>query len=165
MIGVGLLSAAAMALLYTVGVEDTDLYYATPTRLSGLLLGSALAFCWTPRRVRGTTGKHARILLDLARRRRPVPACGGRSAARTTTTPIAFRGGFLIVDIATLLVICAVVHPRADMNRVLGIPLLVWIGLRSYGIYLWHFPIFAVTRLVRLRRHVRVHAAGLAVVR
>ena len=146
MIGVGLLSSAAMALLYTVGVKDTYLYYATPTRLSGLLLGSALAFFWTPRRVRGTTGKYARMVLDA----------GGLFGLfilwwsfRGTHDydAIAFRGGFLIVDIASLLVIASVVHPRSDMNRLLGLPLLVWIGLRSYGIYLWHFPIFAVTRL------------------
>jgi peptidoglycan/LPS O-acetylase OafA/YrhL len=145
MVGVGLLSSGAMALLYTWGVKDTNLYYATPTRLSGLLLGSALAFYWTPRRVRGTTGKHARVVLDL----------GGvlglyllwwSFRGTHDYDAIAFRGGFLIVDIATLLVICAVVHPRSDMNRLLGVPLLVWIGLRSYGIYLWHFPIFAVTR-------------------
>ena len=146
MVGVGLASAAAMAILYTVGVSDTGLYYATPTRLSGLLLGSALAFFWTPRRVRGVTGKHARIVLDVAG---VVGLYFLWWSFRGTHDydPIAFRGGFLIVDIATLLVICAVVHPRADLNRVLGIPLLVWIGLRSYGIYLWHFPIFAVTRL------------------
>jgi peptidoglycan/LPS O-acetylase OafA/YrhL len=145
MVGVALLSALAMALLYTWGVKDSNLYYATPTRLSGLLLGSALAFFWTPRRVRGTTGRYARIVLDL----------GGvlglyllwwSFRGTHDYDAIAFRGGFLIVDIATLLVICAVVHPRSDMNRVLGLPVLVWVGLRSYGIYLWHFPIFAVTR-------------------
>src|SRR5262245_57975405 len=145
MVGVALLSAPAMALLYTWGVKDTNLYYATPPRLSGLLLGSALAFFWTPRRVRGTTGRHARIVLDL----------GGvlglyllwwSFRGTHDYDAIAFRGGFLIVDIATLLVICAVVHPRSDMNRALGLPVLVWVGLRSYGIYLWHFPIFAVTR-------------------
>jgi peptidoglycan/LPS O-acetylase OafA/YrhL len=145
MVGVALLSALAMALLYTWGVKETNLYYATPTRLSGLLLGSALAFFWTPRRVRGTTGRHARMVLDA----------GGvlglyllwwSFRGTHDYDAIAFRGGFLIVDIATLLVICAVVHPRSDMNRFLGLPVLVWVGLRSYGIYLWHFPIFAVTR-------------------
>jgi peptidoglycan/LPS O-acetylase OafA/YrhL len=149
MVGVGLFSAAAMALLYTIGVSSTNLYYATPTRLSGLLLGSALAFFWTPRRVRGATGKYARVVLDL----------GGvlglyllwwSFRGTHDYDAIAFRGGFLIVDIAALLVICAVVHPRSDMNRILGVPVLVWIGLRSYGIYLWHFPIFAVTRLTDL---------------
>jgi peptidoglycan/LPS O-acetylase OafA/YrhL len=149
MVGVGLLSAGAMALLYTIGVKDSHLYYATPTRLSGLLLGSALAFWWTPRRVRGTTGKYARIVLDIA------GAVGlyllwWSFRGTHDYDAIAFRGGFLIVDIATVLVIAAVVHPRADMNKILGIPILVWVGLRSYGIYLWHFPIFAVTRTTDL---------------
>ena len=149
MVGVGLLSAGAMALLYTVGVKDSNLYYATPTRLSGLLFGSALAFWWTPRRVRGTTGKHARVMLDVAG---VVGLYLLWWSFRGTHDydAIAFRGGFLIVDVATLLVIASVVHPRGDMNKVLGIPLLVWIGLRSYGIYLWHFPIFAVTRTADL---------------
>jgi peptidoglycan/LPS O-acetylase OafA/YrhL len=145
MVGVALLSALAMALLYTWGVKDTYLYYATPTRLSGILLGSALAFFWTPRRIRGATGRHARIVLDAG-------GVLGLSllwwSFRGTHDydAIAFRGGFLLVDIASLLVIAAIVHPRSDMNRLLGFPVLVWIGLRSYGIYLWHFPIFAVTR-------------------
>jgi peptidoglycan/LPS O-acetylase OafA/YrhL len=149
MIGVGLASAGAMALLYTIGVKDSTVYYATPTRLSGLLLGSALAFWWTPRRVRGTTGKYARVLLDVA-------GVVGLSllwwSFRSTHDydAFAFQGGFLIVDIATVLVIASVVHPRGDLDRVLGVPVLVWIGLRSYGIYLWHFPIFAVTRTVDL---------------
>ena len=145
MVGVGLLSAGAMALLYTIGVKDSNLYYATPTRLSGLLLGSALAFWWTPRHVRGTTGKYARVMLDVAG---VVGLYLLWWSFRGTHDydAIAFRGGFLIVDVATLLIIAAVVHPRGDWNKILGIPLLVWIGLRSYGIYLWHFPIFAVTR-------------------
>ena len=57
-----------------------------------------------------------------------------------------FRGGFLLVDIATLLVIVAVVHPRSDIGPILGCRPLRWIGLRSYGLYLWHYPIFCVTR-------------------
>jgi hypothetical protein len=57
-----------------------------------------------------------------------------------------FRGGFLLVDLATLLVIAAVVHPRSDLGPILGCPPLRWIGLRSYSLYLWHYPIFCVTR-------------------
>ncbi len=57
-----------------------------------------------------------------------------------------YRGGFLLVDLATLAVIAAVAHPAVRFGRRLGIPLLVYIGLRSYSIYLWHWPVFALTR-------------------
>jgi peptidoglycan/LPS O-acetylase OafA/YrhL len=150
MVAAGLLSAGAMALLYTIGVKDSNLYYATPTRLSGLLLGSALAFWWTPRRTRGTPGKHARVLLDVAGVAGLYMLWWSFRGTHDYDA-IAFRGGFLIVDIATLLIIASVVHPRGDLNNILGLPVLVWVGLRSYGIYLWHFPIFAVTRTVDLQ--------------
>jgi peptidoglycan/LPS O-acetylase OafA/YrhL len=148
-LGVGLSSAAAMALLYGIGVKGTDLYYATPTRLSGLLLGATLAFFWTPRRVRGTTGKHARVVLDLGGLLGLLLLYWSFRYTHDDAGTM-YKGGFLLVDIAAVLVIAAVVHPRSDMNRVLGVPLLVWVGLRSYGIYLWHFPIFAVTRPIDL---------------
>ena len=57
-----------------------------------------------------------------------------------------YRGGFLLVDLATLAVIAAVAHPAVRFGRRLGIPLLVYIGVRSYSIYLWHWPVFALTR-------------------
>jgi hypothetical protein len=60
--------------------------------------------------------------------------------------PFVYRGGFLLVDIATLLAIAAVVHPAARCGRLLGLPPLVWLGKRSYGIYLWHWPIYVITR-------------------
>ena len=50
------------------------------------------------------------------------------------------------MDIATIAVIAAVAHPAVRFGRPLGIPLLVYIGLRSYSIYLWHWPVFALTR-------------------
>ena len=57
-----------------------------------------------------------------------------------------FHGGFLLVDLATLLVIAAAVHPASDVGRLLGWKPLQWIGLRSYSLYLWHYPIFCITR-------------------
>jgi hypothetical protein len=51
-----------------------------------------------------------------------------------------------LVDIATLMVIAAISHPLARYGRALRIPLLVYIGLRSYSIYVWHWPVFALTR-------------------
>ena len=60
--------------------------------------------------------------------------------------PWLFRGGFLAVDFATVLVIVAVTHRGAKMGLFLGNPVLNWIGTRSYGLYLYHWPIFQIIR-------------------
>jgi peptidoglycan/LPS O-acetylase OafA/YrhL len=133
-------------------------YYATFTRLSGLLLGSAFAFSFAPYRIRGVPGRGARLALDA------VGVFGllvllaafgmlhrfgisGFSFPTSIHDNLAvFHGGFLLVDIATIMVIAAAVHPASDVGRSLGWRPLQWIGLRSYSLYLWHYPIFCVTR-------------------
>src|SRR6185312_10835769 len=58
-----------------------------------------------------------------------------------------YRGGFLLVALATALLIAVVVHGRARLvSSALGCAPLRWAGTRSYGIYLWHWPIYMVTR-------------------
>ncbi len=62
--------------------------------------------------------------------------------------PWLFRGGFVLTGLATLAVIAAVTHRRAAMGSLLGNPVFVWIGTRSYGLYLYHWPIFQGIRRV-----------------
>jgi peptidoglycan/LPS O-acetylase OafA/YrhL len=136
-------------------------YYATFTRLSGLLLGGVMAFFYAPYRIRNVPGRGARLALDFA-------GGGGLLTLLAVfgclhwiigfhgfTFPEAntghfdrsvFLGGFLLVDLATLLVIAAAVHPASDVGRLLSWRPLQWTGLRSYSLYLWHYPIFCVTR-------------------
>jgi hypothetical protein len=56
-----------------------------------------------------------------------------------------YRGGFVLLSIATVLVVAAVAHPACRLGPILGWEPLRWIGVRSYGIYLWHFPIIVLT--------------------
>jgi peptidoglycan/LPS O-acetylase OafA/YrhL len=156
MLGTALASTLLLALLAHGSIDDA--YYATYTRLSGLLLGSAFAFWFAPYRIRGLPGRGARGALDAVGALGLLVLLGsfgvlhhfginGYSFPTSSTDNLAvFHGGFLLVDLATLLVIAAAVHPSSDFGRALGCKPLRWIGLRSYSLYLWHYPIFCVTR-------------------
>ncbi|HQV57358.1 MAG TPA: acyltransferase family protein, partial [Ilumatobacteraceae bacterium] len=60
--------------------------------------------------------------------------------------PWLFRGGFLWTGLATVAVIMAVTHQGTITSRALGTPVLNWIGTRSYGLYLYHWPIYQIIR-------------------
>jgi peptidoglycan/LPS O-acetylase OafA/YrhL len=134
-------------------ISKTDtLYLSTPTRLVGLLLGSAFAMVWRPAAVmRGPMRERGPLLDGIA-----VAGLIGLGAlcwllhivTPEGADPWLFRGGFLLTGFATLAVIAAVTHRRAAMGTLLGNPVFVWIGTRSYGLYLYHWPIFQGIRRV-----------------
>ena len=57
-----------------------------------------------------------------------------------------WHGGYAWVAIATALLLAALAHPAARLGGIIGRPALLWLGLRSYSFYLWHWPVLAMTR-------------------
>jgi peptidoglycan/LPS O-acetylase OafA/YrhL len=140
-----LASAVWMAVLYEPGSDPTRAYYGTDTRLSGLLLGATLAVVWAPWRTRGRPSRAAGPMLDGVGLLSLV-ALGWFLHRVNTFDPFIYRGGFLLLDVVCVLLIAVLVHPAARLSRPLAWAPLVWIGVRSYSIYLWHWPIFMFTR-------------------
>ena len=143
--------------LFGRSVSRVDfLFLGTLTRASGLLLGAALAIWWRPwllgRSRIGTRGKLFDFIgfaglaaLGLMMWRFHTVIDGTESG--TVGYDLLFRGGFFLVDLASVAVIAAVAHPTATIiSRSLGTPVLVWLGRRSYGFYLIHWPVFQFYR-------------------
>jgi peptidoglycan/LPS O-acetylase OafA/YrhL len=138
-------SVVLMWLLYVPGGDPSRVYYGTDTRASGILVGCALAFVWAPWRLRSNVRTGARVVLNVSGAVAIVALL--QMLFRTDEfSSWLYRGGFLRLDIVTAIVIAVIVHPAAALGRVVGIRPLRWVGLRSYGIYLWHWPVFQLTR-------------------
>jgi peptidoglycan/LPS O-acetylase OafA/YrhL len=138
------LSAILMAVLYRPSLDPSRVYYGTDTRACELLFGAALAMVWPSRRLHRGISAGARNLLD------GLGALGLVAIAMmvwqtSQYSSFLYRGGFVLLSIATVLVVAAVAHPACRLGPILGWEPLRWIGVRSYGIYLWHFPIIVLT--------------------
>lgn len=132
------------------------LFLGTYTRASGLFLGAALAIFWRPWLLGsspiGTRGQmfDAVFLAGLAGL--AVSVAVFRDVVEvtnvgTTGYDLLFRGGFFLVGLSSVAVIAAAVHPTATMTRhLLGNRLMTYVGQRSYGLYLYHWPVFQMYR-------------------
>ena len=143
-VGLALVSTILMAVLYHPSLDPSRIYYGTDTRAGGLLFGAALAMVWPSRRLSRKITPQARNLLD------GVGVLGLLIIAimiwRTGEfSSFLYRGGFVVLSLATVMVLIPLAHPACRLGQVLGCRPMRWVGARSYGIYLWQTPVIVLT--------------------
>ena len=136
-------SGALMWVLYHPAVDPTRVYEGTDTRACGLLIGAALAMVWSSGRA-ARSAKRVQRVLD-------VPGFVGLAVIAVLIWRVGqydtflYHGGLVVLSVATAAVVAAAACPATLVGAALSWRPLRWIGVRSYGIYLWHYPVIVLT--------------------
>jgi peptidoglycan/LPS O-acetylase OafA/YrhL len=143
----GALASVLLAwILFDPGGDNSRLYYGTDTHAVGLLAGVALALVWSPLGVRRqSVGRLVGPMLDAI----GVLALGYivLSFLHVHDYDLGlYHGGYLTLAIVTAVLLAVLAHPAARLGRLIGQPPMLWLGLRSYSFYLWHWPVLVLTR-------------------
>ncbi|MFT8740505.1 MAG: acyltransferase family protein [Liquorilactobacillus satsumensis] len=152
-------SALMMAVLYRQGQDPSRIYFGTDTRMFAILLGAALSVIWPSKSLKERLSSQARWFLDAA----------GICALLLIVilffkmpgeSDLTYHGGMFFFTLLSAVLVATVVHPGADLNRIMSNPVFSWVGKRSYGIYLYQFPvmIFYETRVANVAAHPVLHS-------
>lgn len=153
-LGLTAFSAILMAVLYAPNADPSRIYYGTDTRMFSLLMGCALAIVWPSNRLKQNVNPQIRHFLNGTG---AVGLIGMIILLLVSSAQSAFlyRGGMVLFSFFTVLLTAVVAHPGSDWNRLLTNRIFKWLGSRSYGIYLYQFPvmIFFETRFTDIADH------------
>jgi peptidoglycan/LPS O-acetylase OafA/YrhL len=123
----------------------SHVYFGTDTHSIGLFLGAALAVSWIPQNFKVELSRKGQDFID------GIGVVGFVGILATflfidASNPAMYKIAFPLAGIFGAAIIASIVHPASRFAPVLQNKVLLWIGERSYAIYLWHWVIFQVTR-------------------
>jgi len=125
--------------------QISHIYFGTDTHSLGLFLGSALAVSWIPQNLSADIEKRAQDVID------GIGVFGLLGLISTflfidESNASLYQIAFPLAGIFGCLVIISLVHPASRFAPIISTAPFRWVGQRSYGIYIWHWVIFQVTR-------------------
>ncbi len=140
-----LLSAILMGILYNPTADPSRIYYGTDTRAFELLIGSFLA---------AVLANKKPFTKEVSKKQKNELKLISIISFSIFIFSVVFvdeynsflyRGGLFLFSLNTALLIACVCHPKGILGTILSWRPLRWIGTRSYGIYLWHYPIMVLS--------------------
>ena len=129
----------------TTAGRISHIYFGTDTHSLGLFLGSALAVSWIPRNLTPNISQRAQDFID------GIGVFGFIGLLCIflfidETNATLYQLAFPLAGLFGCATIVSIVHPASRFSPILSNKLFIWIGQRSYGIYLWHWVVFQITR-------------------
>jgi peptidoglycan/LPS O-acetylase OafA/YrhL len=145
------LASGTLLFLYSVKIDAessssvSHVYFGSDTHSIGLFLGAALAVRWIPRNFSADIEEGAKNFIDGF----GIAAFIGLLSLFLfvdPNDPTLYRIAFPLTAIFGCMALMSLVHPASRLARQFTRAPMMWIGERSYGIYLWHWVVFQVTR-------------------